>query len=144
MSSVNGDSFLYILVEDGYENENFVFFKIGIVSHALTDDGVKLWKKYKESPYPTSITRRILKLNNGNPRQILPLAYFCFATDENGPGSKKSRSVETYWKRELRSRTAKTSSPEWFRTPIEKLSSLIQEIADSTKETCSQQWFRQC
>ena len=139
-NTINGDSFLYIFVEEGYEAESLPYFKIGIVSHAVTDDKVRTWKKYQNSPYPPSIERRISKLNNGNPRQIKPLAYFRFSTDDRGTGLQKSRAVETRWKRILREAAWKTASPEWFRTDIECLTTIVAELSERERGNYTTHW----
>lgn len=139
-NTINGDSFLYVFVEEGYEAESSPYFKIGIVSHAVTDDKVRTWKKYQNSPYPPSIERRISKLNNGNPRQIKPLAYFRFSTDDRGTGLQKSRAVETRWKRILRESALKTASPEWFRTDMDLLTVIITELSEREYGNYTSQW----
>ena len=147
-NTINGDSFLYIFVEEGhsarYAGES-LYFKIGIVSHAVTDDknSVRKWKKYHNSPYPPSIERRISKLNNGNPRQIMPLAYFRYTTDDRGTGLQKSRAVETQWKRALREGAQQTASAEWFRTDIGSLSSIIAEITLREAGSYTTHWAQQ-
>jgi hypothetical protein len=142
-NTINGDSFLYVFAEEGYEAESLPYFKIGIVSHAVTDDKVRTWKKYQNSPYPPSIERRISKLNNGNPRQIKPLAYFRFSTDDRGTGLQKSRAVETQWKRTLRETTTKTSSPEWFRTDMASLTAIIATLTEHERGNYVMHWIEE-
>jgi hypothetical protein len=146
-NTINGDSFLYIFVEEGYEAESSPYFKIGIVSHAVTDDKVRTWKKYQNSPYPPSIERRISKLNNGNPRQIKPLAYFRFSTDDRGTGLQKSRAVETRWKRNLKygmnSADRKTASTEWFRIDISTLTTIIETIIKHECGNYAMHWIEE-
>jgi len=68
-----GDSYLYVFVEKGWENEEYPYFKIGIVSHNTTDDGISKskWPKYENHEHPVSIARRLFKLMNGNPRELI-------------------------------------------------------------------------
>lgn len=140
-NTTNGDSFLYFFAEEGYDKEANPYFKIGIVTHATTDDTVRGWKKYLADPAPPSIVRRISKLNNGNPRQIIPIAYFRFHTDGAVAGIKKSRSVETKWKRKLREQAERTSSPEWFRCSLESLNAFIHEVIDSEHGFYNTYWL---
>jgi hypothetical protein len=139
--SSNGDSFLYFFVEEGYDSDETIFFKIGIVSHALTDDQVQSWKKYVASPYPVSIARRIHKLNNGNPRQIKPLAYFRFSPDLVETGVKKSQRVETAWKRALRIHAEQTPSSEWFRISKTQLGNIIAQIVEGEQDNYTEYWW---
>ena len=136
-----GDSFLYFFAEEGHELESHPYYKIGIVTHAKTDEGIKRWKKYIDSPAPPSITRRILKLNNGNPRQLVPLAYFRFTDSSESTGLAKSRKVETKWKRAWRTRVEQMpSSTEWYRSSQEELRAIVHEIIDSEAGVYTTYW----
>lgn len=61
MVTKHGDSCFYIFTEADYETNSDPYFKIGIVLHSTTDEGVKNWEKYVLSPHPISITRRLAK-----------------------------------------------------------------------------------
>jgi hypothetical protein len=139
--SANGDSYLYFFVEEGYRNDSHPFFKIGIVTHAVTDEKVKGWPKYVNSPFPVSIQRRLSKLNNGNPRSITALAYFRFKADETYNALQKSRGVETAWKRKLREIAQSTSSHEWFKASQEELYTFINQVIEDEAGNYSTYWL---
>lgn len=139
--STNGDSYLYFFVEDGYKSDANPFFKIGIVTHALTDETVKGWPKYVNSQFPVSIQRRLSKLNNGNPRSITALAYFRFKADETRDALQKSRAVETAWKRKLREVAQATPSPEWFKASQAELHAFVNQVIDEEAGNYSTYWY---
>lgn len=135
MTSNVGDSFLYILSEKEGDNFLNVYFKVGIVTHAKTDEAIKNWEKYKAQNHPVSIIRRISKLNNGNPREIIPTAYFKFES------SQISRKMETKCMKQLKGINigAKSVSREWFRVEKEVILDLIEGII-ADKEFVIQHW----
>jgi hypothetical protein len=139
--STNGDSYLYFFVEEGYKSDANPFFKIGIVTHALTDETVKGWPKYLNSPFPVSIQRRLSKLNNGNPRSITSVAYFRFKADETHDALQKSRAVETAWKRKLREAAQSTPSPEWFKASQAELHDFINQVIEGEAGNYSTYWY---
>jgi hypothetical protein len=135
MTSNSGDSFFYILSEKESNNILNEYFKVGIVTHAKTDEAIKDWEKYKTQNHPVSIIRRISKLNNGNPREIIPIAYFKFESVQN------SRKMETKWIKHLKGKNIgeKSVSREWFRVEKKIILDLIEEII-TNKELVIEYW----
>ena len=130
MNSEFGDSYFYILSENAEPDSietPYRYVKFGIVTHSVTDDAIMKWKKYFNKTHPVSIIRRITKLNNGNPREIIPIAYFKCKSDDVS-GIKKSRKLESKWLRHARENYPKTASEEWFRINLGELSIIINEI----------------
>jgi hypothetical protein len=135
MKSNSGDSFFYVLSEkvgDSILNE---YFKVGIVTHAKTDEAIKDWEKYKNQGHPVSIIRRISKLNNGNPREIIPIAYFKFDSVKN------SRKIESKWINLLKGKNIaeKSVSREWFRVEKDVILDLIEDVI-ANKELVFEYW----
>ena len=115
-----GKSFLYIFYE---KDTDFKFIKIGIVSHAVTDEHIKNWPDYSSSKHPVSIQRRIFKLQTGNPRKIEPLAYFMYDT------KKEASSVERKLHKHFSDQKIKNiSSKEWFYLTKEDTNAIISAL----------------
>jgi hypothetical protein len=145
--SEKGDSFLYLFIEkEPFEQEMLnvdqkLFFKIGIVSHNTTDEGISDWPKYVQHEHPVSIARRLFKLMNGNPRIITPLMWLKFESNDAITASKLSKSIETKWLREFRSMSSakegniiqSPTSSEWFQTSKINLEKIVRSIIE--KET---------
>jgi hypothetical protein len=135
MKSNSGDSYFYILSEK--ENQNILneYFKVGIVTHAKTDEAIKDWEKYKDQNHPVSIIRRITKLNNGNPREIIPVAYFKCENIQS------SRKMERKWIAHLKQKNIgeKSVSREWFKVEKSVIFSLIEEII-TNKDSIIEYW----
>ena len=138
--SKEGDSYLYVFVEEGWENEEFPYFKIGIVSHNTTDNGISKskWPKYEKHKHPVSIARRLFKLMNGNPRELIPLMWLKFETNNKGSGIQQSKKIETKWLKKFRSRDTlvipSPTSSEWFKaTSKNNLIEVVTKIIDEEK-----------
>jgi hypothetical protein len=142
--SKEGDSYLYIFVEEGWENEEFPYFKIGIVSHNTTDNGISKskWPKYESHHHPVSIARRLFKLMNGNPRKLIPLMWLKFETNISDSGKQQSKKIETKWIKKFRGPDTlveqSPTSSEWFKATSKKnLKDEITKIIDDEKEKYS-------
>jgi hypothetical protein len=129
-----GDSYLYVFVEKGWENEEYPYFKIGIVSHNTTDDGISKskWPKYEKHEHPVSIARRLFKLMNGNPRELIPLMWLQFRPNNSDIGKKESKKCETKWLKEFRKQGSlinpSLTSSEWFQTTSKNLTDIVTKI----------------
>jgi hypothetical protein len=141
--SIEGDSYLYVFVEEGWENEEYPYFKIGIVSHNKTDNDISKsnWPKYEGHQHPVSIARRLFKLMNGNPRKLIPLMWLKFETNNSDSGKQQSKKHETKWLKEFRRKgplisRSKTSS-EWFQTTSKNLKDVVIKIINEEKEKYS-------
>ena len=135
MKSNSGDSFFYILSEKESNNILNEYFKVGIVTHAKTDEAIKDRERYQAQNHPVSIIRRISKLNNGNPREIVPIACFKFESVQN------SRKMETKWINHLKGKNIGTKSVcrEWFRVEKKIILDIIEEII-TNKELIIEYW----
>jgi hypothetical protein len=142
MVTKHGDSCFYIFIETGYETNSNPYFKIGIVLHSTTDEGVKNWDKYVLSPHPISITRRLAKLNNGNPREIIPIAYFRCETDNQLLTAKqKTNVIEQKWLKYLQTNARLTSSKEWFQLEKQDFESLVKKIVHEESDKYTDIWI---
>jgi hypothetical protein len=147
MKTNKGDSLFYIFTEK--ENEQFLnkYFKFGVVTHSITDEAIKAWKKYYEKEHPVSIIRRLSKLNNGNPREIVPVAYFkCTSDIRDGKiihsGESKSRALEKKWLNLLRKDSWRiTKSEEWFIIDINYIQEVIKETIDKDSDMFEAHWY---
>jgi len=139
--SQRGDSFLYVFVEESWYSEPIPFFKIGIVTHNTTDDGISKseWPKYEQHDHPVSIARRLFKLMNGNPRKIIPLMWLKFETNNCFTGLQLSKKIETKWLRIFKSWDKditkndffqSQSSTEWFQTKLGDLKKIVAKIIE--------------
>jgi hypothetical protein len=121
-SDTKGKSFLYVFFE---KDTDYKFIKIGVVTHAKTDEHIKGHKSYTASTHPVSIKRRILKLQTGNPNQIEALAYFMY--DSNI----EARSVERKLHKHFVSKI-NPHSKEWFKLSNEDIKNIIEQLKDGS------------
>jgi hypothetical protein len=121
-ADTNGKSFLYVFFE---KDTDYKFIKIGVVTHAVTDEHIKGWDRYTVSEYPVSIQRRILKLQTGNPRKIEALAYFVYNTKN------EARSIERKLHKHFVSKI-NPHSKEWFSLSNEDIKDIIERLKDGS------------
>jgi hypothetical protein len=121
-SDTKGKSFLYVFFE---KDTDYKFIKIGVVTHAKTDEHIKGHESYTASTHPVSIKRRILKLQTGNPNQIEALAYFMYDSKI------EARSVERKLHKHFVSKI-NPHSKEWFNLSNEDIKNIIEQLKDGS------------
>ena len=121
-SDTKGKSFLYVFFE---KDTDYKFIKIGVVTHAKTDEHIKGHESYTASTHPVSIKRRILKLQTGNPNQIEALAYFMYDSKI------EARSVERKLHKHFVSKI-NPHSKEWFNLSNEDIKDIVERLKDGS------------